>query len=62
MAEKPPENLYPNRPSEQWEPVNVTLWLDVGTYGSVPDDEEIAYLLRMGGIDAMSRAEAQDVG
>lgn len=61
MSEKPPENVH-GRPSEQWEPINVTLWLDVGTYGSVPDAEEIAYLLRMGGIDAMSRAEARDVG
>lgn len=26
--------------------------LDVGTYGSEPDDDEFVYLLRMGGIDA----------
>jgi hypothetical protein len=29
-----------------------TVWLDEATYGSTPDDEEIAFLLRMGGIDA----------
>jgi hypothetical protein len=32
--------------------ITPTIRVDVGTYGSEVDDEEIAYLLRMGGIDA----------
>lgn len=36
----------------RWVERTFTMRLDVGTYGSEPDDAEIAYLLRMGGIDA----------
>lgn len=39
---------------ERWVERTFTVALDVGTYGSDPDDEEIVYLLRMGGIDARS--------
>lgn len=38
----------------RWVERTFTVHLDVGTYGGDPDDEEIAYLLRMGGIDARS--------
>lgn len=36
----------------RWVERTFTMRLDVGTYGAEPDDAEIAYLLRMGGIDA----------
>lgn len=38
--------------AERWVERTFTVQLDVGTYGRDVDDEEIAYLLRMGGIDA----------
>jgi len=38
--------------TERWVERTFTMRLDIGTYGEDPDDEEIAYLLRMGGIDA----------
>jgi hypothetical protein len=37
---------------QRWVHITPTIRVDVGTYGSEVDDEEIAYLLRMGGIDA----------
>ena len=36
----------------QWQHVTPTIRVDIGRYGREVDDEEIAYLLRMGGIDA----------
>lgn len=35
-----------------WKHITPTIRVDIGTYGSDVDDEDIAYLLRMGGIDA----------
>lgn len=37
---------------ERWTKRTFTVFLDEGTYGDSPDEEEVAYLLRMGGIDA----------
>lgn len=42
----------PHESRERWVERTFTVWLDEGTYGSTPDTEEIAYLLRMGGINA----------
>ncbi len=36
-----------------WVQRTFTLWLDERAYGTSPDLDEIAYLLRMGGIDAV---------
>lgn len=45
----------------RWVTRTFTMRLDVGTYGSEPDDEEIAYLLRMGGIDAEVATDCEDL-
>lgn len=45
------------RDAERWVERTITVWLDEGTFGSAPDEEEFAYLLRMGGIDAESPRE-----
>lgn len=37
---------------QHWVKRVFTVYLDEGTYGDSPDEEEIAYLLRMGGIGA----------
>lgn len=37
---------------QTWKKRTFTVWLDEGSYGESPDSAEIAYLLRMGGIDA----------
>ena len=48
--------------AENWQPLTFTLWFDTGTYGSTPDEDEMAYLSRMGGIDAMTEEEAEQQG
>lgn len=47
---------------EGWVRRTFTVWIDERAFGSSPDDDEIAYTLRMGGMDAETMQEHGEEG